>query len=161
MKFNDRIASIYTVKNSNKIVVYTRWISTSLVALALSGALMACGDSSPAADGSGDDSIVSKWASYCESAAAEYENSCSDQVDTGLTTSCKMVGVGLHDTDECRAQVDALTACNAERTWQCAESGGAPGVLEPDPCSAEEEPFVLPTGSCVNEAILTVETETD
>jgi len=113
------------------------------IAAALLGGIWACGSS--------EETIADKWSDYCDTSATVTAADCpADMDNSGLTLFCKAAGGSFYDTAECNDQLDALIACNGSREWACWEGGEVPMVVEPDPCSAESEPFGLPSGSCVD-----------
>ena len=128
-----------------------RFVSVVVTALVMGG-LMACGSSA--------ETIADKWSDYCDaSAIVEAENCPADMDNSGLTFFCKAVGTSFYDTPECNDQLDALMACSSERSWACLEGGEMPMVVEPDPCSELDEPFTLPSGSCVDPTKVEVTSE--
>ena len=130
-----------------KILLVKMTIATAILA-----GVWACGSS--------EVTIADKWSDYCDASATVDAADCpADMDNSGLTFFCKAVGGSYYDTPECNDQLDALIACNDSRQWACAEGGEVPMVVEPDPCSAESEPFALPSGSCVDPSKVEVTSE--
>ena len=128
------------------------WIGRAFLAVAVVGAISACGSS--------EETIADKWSTYCDSSADVEASNCPDNMDTsGLTMFCKMVGTSFYDTPECNTQLDALMTCSDTREWECWEGGEVPQVVQPDPCEVESEPFTIPDGSCVDPSKVSVSSE--
>ena len=126
---------------------WQREIFCSLSVFVLLGA---CGGSD------GADRISAKWNALCES---EIEASnCPDNMDlSGLVEFCKALSPSILDTAECHTQMDAYSACYAQRQWACLEGGELPTVVDPDSCSEEVlAVFTLPSGSCIDQSQVSV-----
>ena len=149
MRKNSMFYNSYTLFNSIVKVKYMKAFSMILVISLFSSLILTGCDES---DDESKSEIVEKYETLCEIPVDSMN--CPDDVDlTLLVVVCKQLASALINSAECNEKLDDYVACNAQRTWACAEGGEIPLPVAPDPCSDEIlAPFTLPNGSCMDQS---------
>ena len=96
------------------------------------------------------EAIADKWLGYCNNSGREDAENCPSDLDvSGIVRLCESYAEQIMDTATCHSQLDAFISCAPQREWECPSENRAPTIAGDDPCAEEEEPFSLPSGSCI------------
>ena len=105
--------------------------------------------------------VTATWNAICESSANVEAANCPEDMDnSGMVFFCLAMGSAVIDSPECEQKLNDYAECNETREWACMEGGEVPMVVNPDPCEALAEPFVISlgeggeSGECIDESKL-------